>query len=155
LEDLDAEVGINSACETIRENIKTSAKESLGYFELKKHKPWFDEERSELLDRWKEAKLQWLQDPSEINGDNMDSVTREASKWWEVLRMACRRVANKLFENLLQFKYLATTITNQNLIQEEIKRRLRCGKACYRSVKPSVFPSVAKECQSENVQYYV
>jgi hypothetical protein len=35
LEDLDAEVEINSAWETIRENIKISAKESLGYFELK------------------------------------------------------------------------------------------------------------------------
>jgi hypothetical protein len=34
---------INRALETIRENIKTSAKESLGYYELKKHKPWFDE----------------------------------------------------------------------------------------------------------------
>jgi hypothetical protein len=38
LEDLDAKVEINSALETIRENIKISAKESLGYFELKKHK---------------------------------------------------------------------------------------------------------------------
>jgi hypothetical protein len=43
LEDLDAEVESNSAWETIRENIKISDKESLGYFELKKHKPWFDE----------------------------------------------------------------------------------------------------------------
>jgi hypothetical protein len=40
-EDLDAGVEINSAWETIRENIKISVKESLGYFELKKHKPWF------------------------------------------------------------------------------------------------------------------
>jgi hypothetical protein len=39
LEDLDAEVEIYSALEMIKENIKTSAKESLGYFELKKHKP--------------------------------------------------------------------------------------------------------------------
>jgi hypothetical protein len=39
LEDLDAEVEINSAWEMIRENIKISAKESLGYCELKKHKP--------------------------------------------------------------------------------------------------------------------
>jgi hypothetical protein len=31
LEDLDTEVEINSALETIRENIKISAKESLGY----------------------------------------------------------------------------------------------------------------------------
>jgi hypothetical protein len=43
LEDLDAEVKMNSAWETIRENIKTSSKESIGYFEFKKHKPWFDE----------------------------------------------------------------------------------------------------------------
>jgi hypothetical protein len=47
LEDLDTEVEINSAWETIREIIKISAKESLGYFELKKHKPWFDEGCSE------------------------------------------------------------------------------------------------------------
>jgi hypothetical protein len=39
LEDFDAEVEINSAWKTIRENIQISAKESLGYFELKKHKP--------------------------------------------------------------------------------------------------------------------
>jgi hypothetical protein len=29
--------------ETIREYIKISATESLGYYELKKNKPWFDE----------------------------------------------------------------------------------------------------------------
>jgi hypothetical protein len=55
LEDLDAEVEINSAWETIRENIKISAKESLGYFELKKHKPWFDEGCSKLLDQRKQT----------------------------------------------------------------------------------------------------
>jgi hypothetical protein len=43
LEDLDTEVEIYSDRETIIENIKISAKEGLGYFELKKHKPWFDE----------------------------------------------------------------------------------------------------------------
>jgi hypothetical protein len=58
LEDLDTEVEINSACETTRENIKISAKESLGYFELKKHKQWFCERCSKLLDQRKQAKLQ-------------------------------------------------------------------------------------------------
>jgi hypothetical protein len=66
----------------IRENIKMSAKESLGYCELKKHKPWFDEACSKLLDQRKEAKLQWLQDPSEINGDNLKIVRREASRYF-------------------------------------------------------------------------
>jgi hypothetical protein len=51
----------------ISEYITTLAKVSLGYFELKKHKPWFDEGCSILLDQRKQAKLQWLQDPSEIN----------------------------------------------------------------------------------------
>jgi hypothetical protein len=40
---MDARVDINSDWETIRENIKISTKESLDYYELKKHKPWFDE----------------------------------------------------------------------------------------------------------------
>jgi hypothetical protein len=47
---LDAEVEISSAWETIIENIKIPTKESLGYFELKKHKPWFDKGCSKLLD---------------------------------------------------------------------------------------------------------
>jgi hypothetical protein len=32
-----------------------------------------------------------------------------------------------------QFKYLGMTVTNQNLIKEEIKRRLNSGNACYHS----------------------
>jgi hypothetical protein len=76
LEDLDAEVEINSAWEMIRENIKISARECLGCFELKKHKAWFDEGCSKLLDQRKEAKLQWL------NGDNLNNVRREASRYF-------------------------------------------------------------------------
>jgi hypothetical protein len=49
---------ICSTWENIRENIKTSAEESLGFCELKHHKPWFDEESSKLLDQRKQAKLQ-------------------------------------------------------------------------------------------------
>jgi hypothetical protein len=30
-----------------------------------------------------------------------------------------------------QFKYLGTTLTNENSIQEEIKNRLKSGNACY------------------------
>jgi hypothetical protein len=50
LEEMYAEVEINSAWETVRENIKISAKESLGYFEFKMHKPWFDGGCSKILD---------------------------------------------------------------------------------------------------------
>jgi nucleoside diphosphate kinase len=41
----------------------------------------------------------------------------------------------RCFENVAQFIYLGTTITNQNLIQEEIKRRLNSGNVCYHSVQ--------------------
>jgi len=34
-----------------------------------------------------------------------------------------------------EFKYLGTTLTNQNSIAEEIKSRLRPGNACYHSVQ--------------------
>jgi hypothetical protein len=32
------------------------------------------------------------------------------------------KMANRFFENVAQFRYLGTTVTNQNLIHEEIKR---------------------------------
>jgi hypothetical protein len=43
LENLDAEVDIDRAWETIREKVKVSAKESLDYYEFKMYKPWFEE----------------------------------------------------------------------------------------------------------------
>jgi hypothetical protein len=60
-------------------SIKISAKESLGYYVLKKHKPWFDERYSKLLDPRKHAKIQWLQDPNQAIGDNLNSLRHEAS----------------------------------------------------------------------------
>jgi hypothetical protein len=44
-------------------------------------------------------------------------------------------IANRLFENVSQLKYLGATVTSQNLIQEEIKRRLNSGNICYHSVQ--------------------
>jgi len=39
------------------------------------------------------------------------------------------------FERMEEFRYLGTTITNQNSIQEEIKSRLKSGNACCHSVQ--------------------
>jgi hypothetical protein len=78
-ENLDAEVHINRAWGAIRENIILSAKDNVGHYELKGHRPWFDETYSKLLHQ-RQAKLQWLQDPSEINRDNLNNVGLEASR---------------------------------------------------------------------------
>jgi hypothetical protein len=43
--------------------------------------------------------------------------------------------ANRYFENVAPFRYLGTIIANQNLIQEENKRRLNSGNACYHSIQ--------------------
>jgi hypothetical protein len=47
------------------------------------------------------------------------------------------KIASRPFENMSQFKYLGMIVTNQNAIQEEIKRRLNSGNACYHSVQSS------------------
>jgi hypothetical protein len=42
---------------------------------------------------------------------------------------------DRYFKRVEVFKYLGTTVTNQNYIQEEIKGRLKSGSACYHSVQ--------------------
>ena len=42
---------------------------------------------------------------------------------------------NSSFERVEEFKYLGTSLTNQNSTQEEIKNRLNSGNACYHSVQ--------------------
>jgi hypothetical protein len=58
----------------------TLAKESLGLLELKQHKPWFDKECVDFLDQRNQAKMQWIQDPSRSNVDNLNYVRHDASR---------------------------------------------------------------------------
>jgi len=47
----------------------------------------------------------------------------------------CVRFDNSTFETVEEFKYLGTTLTNQNCVAEEIKSRVSSGNACYHSVQ--------------------
>jgi hypothetical protein len=72
---------------------------------LKKHKSWFDEGYSKLLNQRKQAQLQWLQDPNEINGDNLNNIRCEAS----------RHIRNKMREYLKdKVNQLAMNSKNKN-----------------------------------------
>ena len=77
LENLSDSEDTNRAWKNIKENIKTSAKESLGLQVMKQHKPWFDEEEClRFLDRRKPAKMQWDTGSKSKSVDNLNNVRR-------------------------------------------------------------------------------
>ncbi|KAJ4451780.1 hypothetical protein ANN_03252 [Periplaneta americana] len=69
-DEVEEELDVNSVWENIRDNIKIAAEQSIGYYEIKKKKPWFDEDCCMVVERRKEATLKFLQDPVEANRDN-------------------------------------------------------------------------------------
>jgi hypothetical protein len=66
----------------------------------------FHMERFKLLDQRKQAKLQLLQNPSEINGDNLNIVGHEASRYFRNKKRECLK--DKINE-------LATRSKNKNI----------------------------------------
>jgi hypothetical protein len=58
------------------------------------------------------------------------------------------------FENVSQFKYLEMTITNQNLFQEEIKRRVIVVIFATVQSKISILLSGVGKSKHQNIQDY-
>ena len=73
------EVDINDTWENIRDNIKVATGESIGYYEVKKRKPWFDDDCLNVVERRKQARLKFLQDPKQLNRDNYHTERLETS----------------------------------------------------------------------------
>ena len=69
----------------------------------------------------------------EVNADKTKYMVMSRAQ--NAGRIHSVRIDNSTFGRVEEFKYLGTTLTNQNSIAEEIKSRLRSGNACFRSVK--------------------
>ena len=65
----------------------------------------------------------------EVNADKTKYMT--VSRDQNAVRIHSMKMDNISIERVEEFKYLGTTLTNQNSIQEEIKCRLKLGNACY------------------------
>jgi hypothetical protein len=65
----------------------------------------------------------------------------------------CINIGNRSSENVAEFKYFGTTVTHQNLIQEEITRRSRLGNACCHSVQKLL--SSLLLCKHVKIRIYI
>ena len=61
------------------------------------------------------------------------------------------KIDNSSIERVEEFKYLGTTLTYKNSIQEEIKSRLKVGNACYYSVQNLLSSSLLSKKLKNNI----
>ena len=66
-------------------------------------------------------------------------------------RIHSMNMDNSSIERVEEFKYLGTTLTNQNSIQEEIKCRLKLGNACFYSVRNLLSSSLLSKTLKINI----
>jgi len=69
----------------------------------------------------------------EVNADKTNYMIMSRDQ--NAGRSHSMKIDNSSIERGEEFKYLGTTLTDKNSIQEEIKSRLKLGNACYYSVQ--------------------
>jgi len=77
---------------------------------MKQHKLWFDEKCLGLLDQRKQAKMQWVQDPSQSNIDNLSNVRREISRHFRNKKKEYLRAKFEELKLTVRSKILGTCI---------------------------------------------
>jgi hypothetical protein len=92
LENLNDSQGTNR--ENTKENIKPQLKGvhvcmSVCLYELRQHKLLCVEECLGFLHQRNRVKMEWLQDPNESNAVNLNSVKREASRYFRNKQKEC------------------------------------------------------------------
>jgi hypothetical protein len=98
------------------------------------------EDNTDIIEKTPEALIDASKDVGlEVNAENTKYVL--LSRHQNAEQNHDVKIANRSFENMAQFKYFGTTVTNQKLIQEETKMRMNSGNACYHSVQTLHLPS--------------
>jgi len=69
----------------------------------------------------------------EVNANKTKYMT--VSRDQNARQIHSMKIDNSSIERVEEFKYLGTTLINQNSVQKEIKSRLKLGTACYYSVQ--------------------
>jgi len=64
------------------------------------------------------------------------------------------KIDSSPYESVDVFKYLATNLTYQSSIDEEIKRRFISGNACYKSVQNIFHPGCYAKIKDEYIHKY-
>jgi hypothetical protein len=92
--------------------------------EMNQHKPWFDEECIGILDQRKQAKMQWIQDPSQSNADNLNNVRRVASRHFRKKTKAYLRAKMEELENNSKFNNIRDLYRGINDVKKGISLEL-------------------------------
>jgi hypothetical protein len=148
LGNLTEDEDIYRASDNIKENMKTLAKEGLGLHELKQHTPSFYEECLYILDPRKQAKMQGVQDPSQSNADNQNTVRSKASRHFRNQMKEYLKATTEELENNSKIKKLGACIgasmtlrrvTSFELMQQKIRRVISLQTLQYCGLVEEIF----------------